>query len=425
MKILHTSDWHLGKKLFKVSRLPEQRLFLDWLEKILIDQEIDALVMAGDVFDTPHPPHDALEVYYHFLDRVGKLGKQVFVIAGNHDSGRFLQAPQAFLGARGIHVAGRFPHAIEFNANDHVFTLKEKNRQWHIHLLPFFRSHEVLEYVHARELISTEEFPRLLLEMPEQLIETGLVDALKRFQEYEETNDQVEHRRMLVAHHLFGGFRLAGSEQSVTISGLDGLPTSMWGLPYDDLALGHIHQTQQLRETAPRAIYPGSPIRFRFNERREKKVSLLTWDDNGHRQEYIQVPEFRPVISLQLKQENFAHDLEQALKNEPLNTELAGLLEVRIKVEGAPVGLADQIRQVLNQFESKWELLSLQIEGAAGALDNNDKDRAHIITNFNSGNGNMEELFKLYYKKKFPNQDEPSQTLLEDFKSLIQGLGDS
>jgi len=70
MKVLHTSDWHLGKKLFKVSRLPEQRQFLLWLEKLIIEQNIDALVMAGDVFDTPHPPHDALVVYYEFLVRI-------------------------------------------------------------------------------------------------------------------------------------------------------------------------------------------------------------------------------------------------------------------------------------------------------------------------------------------------------------------
>src|SRR5690606_36673972 len=119
-----------------------------------------------------------------------------------------------------------------------------------------------------------------------------------------------------VAHHLFGGFRLAGSEQSVTISGLDGLPTNTWGLPYDDLMLGHIHQTQNLREEKPRAIYPGSPIRFRFNEKRDKKVSLLTWDDAGERQEYITVPEFRPVVSVSLTQENFKEKLSSTLKAE-------------------------------------------------------------------------------------------------------------
>src|SRR5690606_21880296 len=234
MKVLHTSDWHLGKKLFKVSHLPEQRQFLLWLEDLIKEQDIDALVMAGDVFDTPHPPHDALEVYYEFLDRIGKLEKQACIIAGNHDSGRLLQAPQAFLGARGIHVVGRFPNGADFKIDDHLFTLSEGKRRWHLHLLPFFRSHEALEYVHNRELISKEEFPRLMLEMPEQLIETGVVDALNRLIEAEDNDGDVEVRRALVAHHLFGGFRLAGSEQSVSISGLDGLPTGMWGLPYDD-----------------------------------------------------------------------------------------------------------------------------------------------------------------------------------------------
>ncbi len=423
MKILHTSDWHLGKKLFKVSRLPEQRQFLSWLTDLIQTQNIDALVMAGDVFDTPQPPHEALEAYYEFLDQMGKLEKQVFVIAGNHDSGRFLHAPHAFLQARGIHVCGRFPEANNFKAQDHVFTLSEGQRRWHLHLLPFFRSHEVLEYVHARQLISAEEFPRVLLEMPQQLIETGIVDVLNRFMASEQDEGEFETRRALVAHHLFGGFSLSGSEQSVTISGLDGLPTSLWGIAYDDLFLGHIHQTQNLRATKPRAIYPGSPIRFRFNEKREKKVSLLTWDDHGERQEFLKVPEFRPVISVALTHDNFAQKLTQELAQESFEGEHSGLLEVRLKVSGAPVGVADQIREVLQSTPNKWELLSLQIEGVSGTLENTEKDRAHAMTDFAGGGGNLEELFCLFYKKRFPDAVDVPPTLLEDFKTLVQDLG--
>lgn len=422
MKILHTSDWHLGKKLFKVSRLPEQRYFLTWLEETLVSREIDLLVISGDIFDTPHPPHDALEVYYNFLARLGELNIPAIIVAGNHDSGRFLQAPHAFLRAKGIQVAGRFPEAIEFNVHDHVFTLKEKSRLWHFHLLPFFRSHEVLEYVQKRELISATEFPRLMLEMPEQLIETGIVDALKRCIESETQEDGYEVKRALVAHHLFGGFSLTGSEQSVTISGLDGLPTNMWGLPYDDLLLGHIHKTQVLREQKPRAIYPGSPICFRFNEKREKKVSLLVWDDEGQRQEFLSVPEFRPVLSVQLKHEKFAKELPQILAREKSSTELSGLLEVRLQVTGAPVGLADQVREILNNDQHNWELLSLQIEGASRALSDESKEQAHALANLSGGSGNLEELFKLFYKKRYPTQDNVPATLLEDFKSLVQGL---
>tara|TARA_R100000656_G_scaffold42729_1_gene35297 strand:- start:845 stop:2113 length:1269 start_codon:yes stop_codon:yes gene_type:complete len=422
VRILHTSDWHLGKKLFKVSRLEEQSLFLNWLENILVDQHIDALIMAGDVFDTPHPPHDALELYYSFLSRISKLGKSIFIIAGNHDSGRFLQAPQSFLKLQGVHVVGRFPNGVDFKPSDHVFTLSNEGKNWHIHLLPFFRSHEVLEYVQNQKLISPEEFPRVMLENPEQLIEAGIVDVLQKFIESEPAGEQKQ--RILVAHHLFGGFRLAGSEQSVSISGLDGLPTGLWGLPYHDLALGHIHQKQELRKTEPRAIYPGSPIRFRFNEARDKRVSLLDWSDAKIEQSFIDIPEFRPVISVKLEGEFFAKELISILNEQKSSFGLPGLLEVKLKVAGASSGIADQVREALKSSEHPWELLSLQLEGASQELKGEDKERAHVISNFNSGAANIEELFNLYYKKKYP-QEKATTQLIEDFKLLIEEIDKS
>tara|TARA_R110000868_G_scaffold242548_1_gene498081 strand:- start:53306 stop:54580 length:1275 start_codon:yes stop_codon:yes gene_type:complete len=424
VRILHTSDWHLGKKLFKVSRLEEQGLFLNWLENILVKQDIDALIMAGDVFDTPHPPHDALELYYSFLSRISKLGKSIFIIAGNHDSGRFLQAPQSFLKLQNVHVVGRFPNGIDFRPQDHVFTLTSKGKNWHIHLLPFFRSHEVLEYVQNQKLVSAQEFPRVMLENPEQLIEAGVVDVLQKFIKSEPESKNDQHQRILVAHHLFGGFRLAGSEQSVSISGLDGLPTGLWGLPYHDLTLGHIHQKQELRKTQPRAIYPGSPIRFRFNEARDKKISILDWSEEEIVQSFIEIPEFRPVISVKLESEFFAKELIEVLNQQESSYGLPGLLEVKLKITGASSGIADQVREALKSTKNPWELLSLQLEGASQELKGEDKERAHVISNFNSGAANMEELFNLYYKKKYPNEKATTQ-LIEDFKLLIEEIDQS
>ena len=376
--------------------------------------------MAGDVFDTPHPPHDALEVYYNFLERMGAIGKKVFVIAGNHDSGRFLQAPHSFLKSKGINVVGRFPENNKFNSSDYVFNLEKDNKLWSIHLLPFFRSHEVLDYVQKSELISSDEFPRMVLEKPEQLIELGIVDVLKSFIESEPKKDISS--RILVSHHLFGGFSLAGSEQSVSISGLDGLPTSLWGLPYQDLALGHIHQTQRLREQNPRAIYPGSPIRFRFNEKREKKVSILSWSEETPNQEYLEIPEFRPVISINVTQENIKETLIKELSDIKVPNDLSGLLEIKLKASGAIAGLADDIRLMLNELETQWELLSLHIEGQNSKLDDKDKAHAHLITNFSGEQTNMEELFRLFYKKRFPDKSTPPEQLIKDFKSLILEL---
>jgi exonuclease SbcD len=98
MRILHTSDWHLGKRLFKLDRTPEHEQFLNWLLGTLIEEKIDLLLIAGDIFDTPTPPHQSLEVFYNFLHRVSTETKtETMIIAGNHDSGLLLEAPAVTL----------------------------------------------------------------------------------------------------------------------------------------------------------------------------------------------------------------------------------------------------------------------------------------------------------------------------------------
>ena len=100
MRILHTSDWHLGVSTGPASRIEEQRWFLDWLLNQLSALQIDVLIIAGDVFDTMHPSAEASAMYYEFLAQIGATGvRDVVVIGGNHDSPSRLDAPKALLQA--------------------------------------------------------------------------------------------------------------------------------------------------------------------------------------------------------------------------------------------------------------------------------------------------------------------------------------
>ena len=115
-KILHTSDWHLGKKLFKRSRIEEQRLFLNWLFETVKSQEIDFLVIAGDIFDTPTPPNEALELYFDFLEIVSKETEaHIIIISGNHDSANFIQAPSKILAKHNIHIKTKLDTNLDNN----------------------------------------------------------------------------------------------------------------------------------------------------------------------------------------------------------------------------------------------------------------------------------------------------------------------
>ncbi|MDD2999240.1 MAG: exonuclease subunit SbcD, partial [Candidatus Riflebacteria bacterium] len=107
MKILHTSDWHIGRVLHARKRYDEFEAFFKWLFETIEAQKVDALLIAGDVFDTSMPTNRAQQLYYRFLCRVaGSCCRHVVVVGGNHDSSSFLDAPKELLKGLNVHVVG-------------------------------------------------------------------------------------------------------------------------------------------------------------------------------------------------------------------------------------------------------------------------------------------------------------------------------
>ena len=114
MKILHTSDWHLGRSLYGRKRYEEFAAFLEWLARLLAEEEIDVLLVAGDVFDNTAPSNRSQEMYYRFLCRVADSScRHVVITAGNHDSPSFLDAPRELLRHLHIHIIGSISADID------------------------------------------------------------------------------------------------------------------------------------------------------------------------------------------------------------------------------------------------------------------------------------------------------------------------
>ena len=123
MKILHTSDWHLGRSLYGRKRYQEFTQFLDWLRVTIENESIDVLLVAGDIFDTSTPSNRAQELYYRFLYEVsGSCCRHIVVIAGNHDSPSFLNAPKQLLRALNVYVVGQITESPE----DEVVVLSDE-----------------------------------------------------------------------------------------------------------------------------------------------------------------------------------------------------------------------------------------------------------------------------------------------------------
>ncbi len=142
MKILHTSDWHIGRSLYGRKRYDESASFLDWLAKLLESQSIDALIVSGDIFDTTTPSNRAQQIYYKFLCRVAASScRHVVIIAGNHDSPSFLNAPKELLLALNVHVVG----SITQNLEDEVIVLSDSSDvpQAIVCAVPYLRDRDI------------------------------------------------------------------------------------------------------------------------------------------------------------------------------------------------------------------------------------------------------------------------------------------
>lgn len=388
LKIIHTGDWHLGKKLYKVSRLEEQKLFLDWLIEFIREQGVHALCLAGDVFDSPRPSDEALRLYFDFLDRFEKETEaKLFIISGNHDSGKFLEAPEALLEASRIVVKGQLdptaPLPTEFLCVD--------NEQLSLTLFPYFRGSDLALW--ARHHGLDRETP------PLEVLDHLFASA------------RTKGTRLLMAHHLFGSFMPAGSEQGLHLSGLDTIPLRLLSERFDYVALGHIHKAQVLKHEAPHIRYAGSPLPFRFSENRDKEITLIEIENQCLTPKSIALPRWRELKSLLTNQEQMAEDI---LAHKPTETpQLKELWEIRCQLTSPSAGLPDLARELLK--EAPVELINFQTLLGLEEHDQNEDQTApqrQALT--------TEALFEAYYLKKYPEEEQLPADLRREFLRLLE-----
>lgn len=367
MRLLHTSDWHLGKRLFKLDRSPEHELFLNWIIQTLKDEKIDLLLIAGDIFDTPTPPHQSLEMFYDFLYRVSKeTFTQTLIIAGNHDSGLLLEAPSKILSHHRVKVWGK----LSINPEDHWIKIGAIE----ICALPFFRSYELLPNG-----------------------EGDILEALKKYLVKEKTGPQ-----LLMLHHLAENFDEAGSEQVISLSGVNSIPKELLST-FDYVALGHIHKPQMITS---KIYYSGSPIQMRFSESNKKSVQILNLEKDVIENQRKEIPIFRELISIKTDAASYKEDLEKL----EMRTELTPMVEVQIKLNAPQIGLIDEIKSIVDK--KKMELLSFM-----PLYPDNDKRNMRSTKLFELS---TEDIFKEFYSTKFPDSKEVPDDLFSDFRELLE-----
>lgn len=288
MKILHTSDWHIGRTLYGRKRYEEFEAFLAWLDKTINEQEVDVLLVAGDVFDTNAPSNRAQELYYSFLSRISKsCCRHIIIIAGNHDSPSFLNAPKELLKALNVHVVGGSASSLE----DEVLVLFDKQDAPELIVC-------AVPYLRDRDIRTTEAGENI------EDKERKLVDGIR--DHYEAVATLAEEKRrafnidlpIVGMGHLFtsGGRTIDGDGvRELYIGSLAHVTAEIFPTSFNYLALGHLHIPQKIggRE---HMRYSGSPLPMGFGEANQKKsVCLVELNNSEPSVCLIDVPLFQEL----------------------------------------------------------------------------------------------------------------------------------
>lgn len=288
LKLLHTSDWHIGRTLYGRKRYEEFGAFLTWLAETIQQSEIDALLVAGDIFDTSAPSNRAQELYYRFLCRVAASScRHVVVVAGNHDSPSFLNAPKELLKALDVHVVGSSTESPE----DEVLVLRndQDTPELIVCAVPYLRDRDI-RVAEAGE--SVEDKERKLIDGIRTHYAT--VAALAE-QKREELGVDIP---IVGTGHLFtaGGQTVDGDGvRELYVGSLAHVTAGIFPACFNYLALGHLHVPQKVNGSET-IRYSGSPLPMGFGEaKQQKSVCQVEFHSTAASVQLIDVPIFQKL----------------------------------------------------------------------------------------------------------------------------------
>ena len=368
MKILHTSDWHVGRALHTRKRYDEYEAFLSWLAALIESEDIDVLLVAGDVFDSSTPSNHAQELYYRFLCRVAAAPhRHVVVTAGNHDSPSFLNAPRELLKFLNIHVVG----CASDSPADELIVLSGPDHEPRLIVcaIPYLRDRDI-RTAEAGESMEDKE--------------RKIIEGIRTH--YRLVCEAAQQKRTLLKKsvpivamgHLFtaGGRTVDGDGvRELYIGSLAQVRTDVFPECIDYLALGHLHVPQTVGGS-DFIRYSGSPLPIGFGEAgQEKSVALVEFSGNAPKVTNIPVPRFQELKILRGDWQTIAREIEELKSGESKawleiayeGDEVAGSLHERLDVAIAGSGM--EILRVKNNRVLERALSRMGAEETLDDLD--------------------------------------------------------
>lgn len=408
MRILHTSDWHLGQNFFNKSRKAEHQAFISWLLKMITEKQIDAVIIAGDVFDSGTPPSYARELYNQFVVDIHQLGCQLVVLGGNHDSVSTLNESKPLLTCLNAHVIANTSEDLD----EQIIELKDSNNQLGALLcaVPFVRARDVMRS-HAGDSG---------VEKQKQLGEAIKQHYHLLYQHAVQINMSKQRPVPIVAtgHLTAMGVTKTDSERDIYIGTLDGFSAEGFP-PADYIALGHIHRPQVVAKNKL-IRYSGSPIPLSFDElKSSKQVVIVTFDTNNQTTvEPIDVPIFQKMAVIK----GDLHSIEQQMKqlaHASANENEKIWLTVEVEVQDFLSDLQQKIQSLTEGLNVDVLQLRRARSGKASSLRRDQKETLSELTPFDVFNKRLAlEDFE------GEHQQQQLERLKVQFKQLIEQLDD-
>jgi len=374
MKVLHTSDWHLGRTLYGRKRYDEFEAFLEWLTETIALESIDLLLVAGDIFDTSTPSNKAQELYYKFLCRVAASNcRHVVVIAGNHDSPSFLNAPKELLKVLNVHVVGAINESVE----DEVIVLHHQDKpEAIVCAVPYLRDKDI-RTAEAGETIDDKN--------------AKLVAGLKKH--YSDVCEVAEQVRSNISEehdisipivgmgHLFasGGRTVDGDGvRELYVGSLAHVGADIFPPLLDYVALGHLHVPQVVSGNEI-IRYSGSPIPMGYGEAKQQKIVLIVeFDGKRPSVEIHNVPCFQKLVRIVGSLDEIHEELERLKRDDSeawLEIEFTGKEVIGNLHEMLDEALADsrmEIRRIKNKRVIERVISNISENETLDDLDAND-----------------------------------------------------
>lgn len=406
MKILHTADWHLGHQLHGHDRRFEHDAFLDWLSDTLKAREIDALLVAGDLFDTANPPASAWQQLYRFLARLRAEMPHLnmVLIGGNHDSPSKLDAPHELLRAFDLHLVGSISRDSEGKLETDRLLVPLQDREGKIAAwcaaVPFLRSSDL-------RVESLEEGQDRLIEGVRQVYAEVLAEGRARCGE--------ALPLIAMGHAYLAAGQLSElSERRVLGGNQHALPADLFAAA-DYTALGHLHLAQSPAEGVH---YSGSPLPLSLAEANYNHQVLEVTFAEGKLTGLERIPVPRAVEMLRLPQSTLDDALNAiaSLELPACLQEAQPFLEVRLLLPKPEARIRERILAAIADKPVRLARISTQYQGSGeGLADGRERRRLDELS--------PTEVFRLCYQRQF--EGEPEAGLVASFEEILEQVKES